>query len=314
MNAKIPPGLSQRRTMPRNSSSRARGHVAQPEPGEERVDRPVRLGPRVAHVQVRPQAMRDQALPRPIERGRCPVVERQLALVGEQRRPPAGAGGELDDLAVDRQGVQPAPGRIELGVPGGVVDGAALVSAAAQVPVVVFRGARLVVGEHLGVGWVVSAGPLRRRAARAAASAGAAADVRHPRSRPRPARTCAPARHGPAREQPPRRRARSAPGAGGTGGSRCRRPCPRTIEQSCAQPSRSSGPRHVYASPHHRQAKVARNGIYAARRGRLVHGVRDHGSTGVHDPNGATSTKASGSKISARSSMPSMTRGPGRLK
>ena len=39
-----------------------------------------------------------------------------------------------------------------------------------------------------------------------------------------------------------------------------------------------------------------------------------YGPTGVHEPSGAMSTNASGSKISASSSMPSMTRGPGRLK
>ena len=40
----------------------------------------------------------------------------------QERRPPAGPGGELDDLAGHRQGVEPAPGGVELGVPGRVVD------------------------------------------------------------------------------------------------------------------------------------------------------------------------------------------------
>ena len=43
-------------------------------------------------------------------------------------------------------------------------------------------------------------------------------------------------------------------------------------------------------------------------------GLRATTSTGVHDPTGAISSNASGSRISASSSMPSMTRGPGRLK
>ena len=246
MNAKIPPGLSQRRTMPRNSSSRCARHVAQPEPGEERVDRPVRLGPRVADVQVRPQAMRDQALACPIERGRRAVVERQLALVGEERRPPAGAGRELHDLAVDRQGVQPAPGRIELGVPGGVVDGAALVPAATQVPVVVFRGARLVVGEHLGI----AIGRDRGSAVATASAVAAASASRRERQARQPAGVTG-----------RRRPARSAPGAGGTGGSRCRRPCPRTTSRAAPSPRGRPARGTRAASPHHRQSKVARNGI-----------------------------------------------------
>jgi len=42
--------------------------------------------------------------------------------------------------------------------------------------------------------------------------------------------------------------------------------------------------------------------------------VSPYGPTGVQEPSGAMSTNASGSKISASSSMPSITRGPGRLK
>ena len=37
-----------------------------------------------------------------LQRRRAGVVHRQLALDREQGRPPAGAGGELDDLAADR--------------------------------------------------------------------------------------------------------------------------------------------------------------------------------------------------------------------
>ena len=49
-------------------------------------------------------------------------------------------------------------------------------------------------------------------------------------------------------------------------------------------------------------------------RRRVERHARSYGSTGVHAPSGATSTNASGSKISASISIPSMMRGPGRLK
>ena len=50
------------------------------------------------------------------------------------------------------QGVEPAAGHVQLGVPDGVVDAAALVAAAAQVPVVVLARARLVVRDQRGFG------------------------------------------------------------------------------------------------------------------------------------------------------------------
>ena len=65
--------------------------VAQPEAGEHGVDLAVGLGPRVADVEVRPQAVGDEALAGTVERRLVAVVQRQLALAGEQRRPPAGA-------------------------------------------------------------------------------------------------------------------------------------------------------------------------------------------------------------------------------
>jgi hypothetical protein len=122
--------------------------VAQPEAGEDGIDLPIGLGPGVAHVEVRPELVRDEALTCALERRRRPIVERELALRGEEGRPPTCPCRELDDLAPDRQLIEPAPGDIELGVPGCVVDRPALVSTATQVPVVVFRGSGLVVGQH----------------------------------------------------------------------------------------------------------------------------------------------------------------------
>jgi hypothetical protein len=43
-------------------------HVAQPEPDHEGVDRPIRLGPRVAEVDVGAQAVGEEALPGALER------------------------------------------------------------------------------------------------------------------------------------------------------------------------------------------------------------------------------------------------------
>ena len=147
------------------------------------------------------------------------------------------------------------------------MDRAAFVATPAQVPVVVFGCARLVVRDQVVI-------------ARAFAAAGRV-----------PAGTGTPAR--PRSVIASRRRKRRKPLSPAL---------PMQVGQSCAQPSMSSEPRHVWAVPHHRQSNVARNGTL------------DQASTGVQLPGGPLSTNASGSKISARSSMPSNTRGPGRLK
>ena len=98
--------------------------------------------------------MGEQPVPGAVERRLGRVVDRQLALAGEQRRPPAGTGRELDDLPRDRQRVEPSPRGVKLGVPGGVVDRAAFVATPAQVPVVVFGCARLVVRDQVVIGGV----------------------------------------------------------------------------------------------------------------------------------------------------------------
>ena len=138
-------------------------------------------------------------------------------------RPPPGPGGQVDDLAADRQPIEPAPGGIELGVPRGVVDRAARVAAAPEVPVVVLGRAGLVV----------------RRSARPPGRCGEACGRRR-RPRPSAARRAA----------QPRRRPRSSI----AWWSRNRRnplspALPRHVGQSGAQPSRSSGPRHVCGGP-----------------------------------------------------------------
>ena len=100
--------------------------------------------------------------------------------------------------------------------------------------------------------------------------------------------------------------ARSRPGGAESAGSHCRRPCPRNPDR--VEPS----PRCHPVRGRHEQRRTTGN---RSRRGMASRWLRlDQAWTGVHDPNGAMSTNASGSKISARSSIPSMTRGPGRLK
>ena len=215
MNANVPPGFSQRRTRRQELRGPLPLDVAQPEPAEHAVDLPIRLRPGVADVDVGPQAMGDQPIAGAIERRLGGVVEPELALGGEERRPPAGAGGELDDLALERERVEPRAGAVELRVPGRVVDRAVRVAAAAQVPVVVLAGAGLVVGDHrIAVG-----------------SGGRGRGIRGGRRSP------------PARVASPR-----SPRPGAVIASRSRNfrnglspALPRQSGQSWAQPSRSSG-------------------------------------------------------------------------
>ena len=249
MNAKIPPGLSQRRTMRQELVEPGARHVAQPEPGEQRVDRPIRLGPRVAHVQVRPQAMRDQALARPIERRRCrrrratarpcrrgaATTSRCRRRARRSRRGSAGRPASARPRRARRSRRRRGRGRARTG-----------------------RGAdtsRRIPGR----------GPRSRRASRHRdrSSAGARPGPCVGRGAGRPARR---SRLGGGRGRRPPAAAAAAPRSVSAWCSRNRRKplspaLPTQSEQSCAQPSRSSGPRHAYASPHHRQSKVARNGI-----------------------------------------------------
>ena len=225
MNANVPPGFSHRRTTPRNASRRSRGTWLSQNPAKTASTgrSPSAHASRTWMCARRP--MRDEALAGAIEGGRRRVVDRQLALRGEERRPPAGPGGELDDLAMDRLGVEPAPCGVELGVPGGVVDGAAGVATASQIPVVVFGGASLVVGDE------VASVPAAFGGGRSARAAACSAPRRRPSVRARFSRLdrCQRSRAWP-------RRARSTPGAVGSGGSRCRPPCRRTPDRAGPSP------------------------------------------------------------------------------
>ena len=77
-----------------------------------------------------------QPVARAIERGAVGVRGVELALVGDQRREEPDARGRLLDPAGERLVVEPARDDVELGLPRRVVEGAARELAAAQEPVV----------------------------------------------------------------------------------------------------------------------------------------------------------------------------------
>ena len=228
MNANVPPGRSQRRASARNAGRRARSTWLSQKPANRASTAPVRLGPRVADVDVGAQPVREQPVAGAIERRLGRVVDRQLALAGEQRRPPAGAGRELDDLPRNRQ-TRRASGQRRRA-----------------------RRSRPCRGsghERSGRG----AGTSRRIRARGPRStrpgrrpAVAALGDRRTRAAPGPGRAARPRSVIASRSR--NRRKPLSPAL------------PTQVGQSCAQPSRSSGPRHVCAVPHHRQSNVARNG------------------------------------------------------
>src|SRR4029079_2293453 len=70
--------------------------MAEPEPGEQAAGRiAVGLRPRVADMEMRAEAVGQQPVAGAFEGGGGRVVAPKLALLGEERRPPAGAGREL---------------------------------------------------------------------------------------------------------------------------------------------------------------------------------------------------------------------------
>ena len=109
-------------------------HVAEPETAEQGVHLAVRFGPGIAYVEMGAQSVGEQSFTRKFQWSARSVVQGKLALDGEQRRPPSRPRRELDDLAPDRQRVQPAPGLVKLRRPRDVVDRPSFIAAAAQIP------------------------------------------------------------------------------------------------------------------------------------------------------------------------------------
>ena len=109
MNANTPPGLSQRRQICEKFPESSAWNVAQPEAHEQRVDLTIRLSPGVADLDVARYAPGRVSRSAAMASGSAiGVVDRQPTFAGEQGRPPARARRELDDVAVDRQRVEPA--------------------------------------------------------------------------------------------------------------------------------------------------------------------------------------------------------------
>ena len=237
MKANRPPGLSQRRTSAEERHEPGARDVAQPEAREHGIDLAIRLGPGVAHVDVRPQAVGHQAVACPIEGRGVGVVDRQLALAREERRPPAGPGGELHDLAAGSGG-RPAivrPCRARRSRPHRGSRRARSGRGAGT-----SRRTRRPGRRSTGRGR-----PRDRQAARRPATAGAIAGGP-------PTATAGPPAAWPRSVMAWRRRNRRNPLSPAL---------PRQSGQSCAQPSRSSGVRHVCggATPEAREAREVRH-------------------------------------------------------
>ena len=148
-------------------------HVTQPEAGEQATcGRRFRRRPRVALVEMGQEVMRHQPSAGELEWRRGRVVAPQLALGGEQRRPPARAARQFHDPAAERHVIQPGGGLVELHLPRHVVDHAPPIPAAAQVEVVIFGGASVVVGDQVRIGRVWRG---RRRGRRGVMAGGTAA-------------------------------------------------------------------------------------------------------------------------------------------
>ena len=145
-----------------------------------------------------------------------------------------------------RQRIEPSTGAVELGVPGGVVDRAAGISAAAQVPIVVLGSACLVVVDHRALGVDGGVGGDGRGDGSASGRWRRLGDRRRRLRRRRALRAAA-----DRSVKAWRRRKRRNPLSPAL---------PTQSGQSCAQPSRSSGDRTVWAVPHHRHENDARNG------------------------------------------------------
>ena len=235
MTANVPPDFSQRRASRQELVQTAAWDVAQPEPREEAVD-----GCRSGSAQAS-RTWRWARSPCATRRSRASssgasarVVDPQLALLGEERRPPAGARPPARRSARRREAGR-ASGRRRRARPSRRRHGSGrAVPAAAEVPVVVSAGAGVVVGAHL-------AHPVRSRPAAPAVAA------RHGRARP--------ARRAVERRPKPEPQERVVAGLA------------QAVRTELRPALEVAGPRGCHARPHHRQSKAARYGAASVERG-----------------------------------------------
>ena len=289
---------------PEAGAERRRGHVeaGAPDPAERGTRRDARRrrarraapdGPRVGDVEVGPQAVRDEPVARAVERGAVRVRGVQLALVREQGREEPDARRRL----VDPAGQRPSPSSQRVttsssAVPGRVVDGAALERAAAQEPVVGERRGRRrrqrrgPTGELCGARAGVVPPPVGRRGSAVAARR---RGVGRRGDRRRRARASSAARSRP-------RRNGFVPALPRQVGAQLRPALEVVRRRAWSRACRTTGSRRSVAERH------------GGRRRRAVSRCAPSVSGGDMPSN------AAGSMSSARTSMPSMTRGPGREK
>ena len=185
--------------------------------------------------------MSDQALARPVDGGAVvAVVQGQLTLAGEERRPPAGPAASSTISPAMRERVEPTTRRCRARRSRPSWTGPRCSGRDAGTSRRTGRRGAGVVGEHLGVdvgrggggGWRGGRGDVSTAAARVADSVAAGVGVAAGVAvgwRGSPLAWGSLPRIAAERERPAgRARARSAPRAAGIEGSRCRRPCPRS--------------------------------------------------------------------------------------
>ena len=252
-------------------------HASKEERGDDGVGRWLsanRGRPRVRHVEMGAEPVSDEPLPGPVQRVSVGVRCVQLALLGEQRGEEPDAGGGFEDASRQRLGVEPARDDVQLRLPRGVVDRAALERAAPQEPVVgkgMDGGCRRSPGRR----WVVDR--LRIRASRG--------DRRRARAPRGDRRAQPPAQEGVRARLAETRGAQQRPAFQVARRARLPRdPAPQAVERR-AEARRPDAVRRHPAQPTFAQLS-----------------------------GGDIPSNASGSTSSASTSMPSTTRGPGREK
>ena len=266
MNANVPPGLSQRRTMPEECVEPVARHVAQPEAGEDGVDArgPARPTRRARGGGPAARARRNRSRARSSGAGAPSYSDSSPLEASSGDHQPVPAASSTISPWIGSASSQ-RPGRVELRIPGGVVDGPARVAAAAQVPVVVLGRAGLVVGEHLGVDVGSGGAAAARAGGRPAVAARATASLATSAARP---------------SRPPRPRSVSA----------CVQPEPEeAVVAGLADAVRAElrPALQVVAT-----AAGVRAAAPQAVEGRAERHAGGYGSTGVQEPGGATSTNA----------------------